>query len=162
MRRSDRKRQAAIVALGTAAALARKRAAWENEHPDQLKAVDRSLPVPQKVRQRAAELVSATYVQVREQVAGRETLYRIVTEAMVDYVDRFGASFKTFDEDQKSHLRESCDRILTASSLNLPGGKSGGGGKELPTDRPPPGFAREILDAVDQTIRITQSLSPRH
>ncbi len=145
----------------SAAALARKRAAWENEHPDQIKAVDRSLPVPQKVRDRATELVSAAYAHVRKHIADRETLYRIVTKAMVDYVDRFGASFKTFDEDQQSHLSESCDRIL-AGPLNLPGGKPGGSGKELPADRPPPGFPREILDAVDQTIRIAQSLSPRH
>jgi len=137
-----------------AAKLARERAAWEQSHPEELKPVDRSLPVPFRIRENATEIFTAAYTRVRERVGDRETLYKAVVEAMMDYTDRFGESFERFDEYQLDYVNESCDRILAHISLSQPGGRS-----DLPEEGPPGGFEREILDALDHAIGLRECVT---
>jgi hypothetical protein len=88
---------------------------------------------------------------VRQATGHRDTLYRAVVEAVVDYHDRFGDSCDPFDDYQRDALVKSCDRVLgrlaPASSA-----EAAALGSE-----PPPGFTREILDAMDQTLRFVQA-----
>lgn len=133
------------------AKIARERAAWERAHPEELVLVDRSLPVPLKVRESASEILRTTYTRAHEKVGDRETLYRLVIEVMIDYIDRFGKTFERFDHDHLQCLNESCDRILAHISPVQPSETS-----DLPEDSPPSGFEREILDALDYTIRIRE------
>lgn len=135
------------------AKLARERAARERTHPEEIISVDRSLPIPLKVRESAADIFAAAYSRVRKKVMDRETLYKLVIEAMIDYIDRFGESFEGFNEHQLHYLNESCDRILAHISLPQPNETS-----DLSKERPPSGFEREILDALDHAIRIRECI----
>ncbi len=140
--------------IGIAARLARERAAWERSHPDELTIADRFLPIPQSVRENAGEIFAAAYARVRKKVSDPETLYRLVIEAMIDYIDRFGQSFERFDEHHLGYVNESCDRIMANASLPKISDSS-----ELPPGSPPPGFDREILDGLDHAIRIRESVA---
>ncbi len=140
--------------IGIAAKLARERAAWERSHPDELMIADRFLPIPQSVRESAGEIFAAAYTRVRKKVSDPETLYRLVIEAMIDYIDRFGQSFERFDEHHLGYVNESCDRIMANASLPQISETS-----ELPPGSPPPGFDREILDGLDHAIRIRESVA---
>jgi len=77
---------------------------------------------------------------------------------VLDYLDRFGQSFETFDEPQLQALLASCDRILArlpdrarAVVDDEPG---------LPAGRPPAGFTRELLDALDRELRVVKRTGP--
>ena len=134
-----------------AAGFARKQASLERKHPELIQTVERSSPIPVTIREKSADIFSAAYVQVRKKIGHREMLYRVVIDAMVDYVDHFGQSFEGIDEYQLQKIHESCDRILakTASA-------SGPEAAQLPYDHPPEGFDRDILDALDNAIRIRE------
>jgi hypothetical protein len=91
------------------------------------------------------------YQHIQARISHKETLYTAVVSAMVDFNDRFGKNFETYDALHESHIRDICDRILN----QLPD-------KDLPTTEPmgsapPAGFAREILDALDNAVRYRYS-----
>ncbi len=130
---------------------ARERAEWERVHPDDVRIADRSLPIPQTVRESAREILGAAYARVRERISDREILYQTVIEAMIDYIDRFGESLEAFDEYHNGYVNESCDRIMAQMSLPQSYKTS-----RLPKKHPPPGFEREILDGLDHVIRIRE------
>ncbi len=130
------------------AKIAHEHARWEQEHADTLIIDSRSMPIPEKIRQAASPLFNVAYLRVREKVSKKEILYKTVISAMKDYSDRFGESFEAFDEFQKDNIKNSCDRIIsqlaptdTDNTDNLP-------------QKPPAGFAREILDALDNAVRL--------
>jgi hypothetical protein len=66
---------------------------------------------------------------------------------MVDYHDRFGADFETFDQFQLEQINNFCDRIMDQLPKNHKDCS-----EELGIE-PPVGFTREILDALDNAVR---------
>jgi radical SAM superfamily enzyme YgiQ (UPF0313 family) len=134
--------------------LARERAAWERAHPEKLTSIDESLPIPLKVRESSEDIFAAAYTRVRKKVQDRETLYKLVIEVMVDYIDRFGESFERLDDYHLHCLNESCDRILAHIPPFKPSETP-----DLPEECPPSGFEREMLDALDHAIRIRECVT---
>jgi len=66
---------------------------------------------------------------------------------MLDFSDRFGDTFEVYDEFQKEHLKSACERAVGTDVL-----------EEACTtitlaETPPPGFTREIMDALDNAVR---------
>ncbi len=99
------------------------------------------------VRERFEQIATAAYRHVRKTTADRETLYNVLVEALRDYTLTFQDAFETFDNYQLDAVQKSCDRVtgslvspLVETDAAMP--------KEAPS-----GFAREILDAMDQTMR---------
>ncbi|MFZ4521486.1 MAG: radical SAM protein [Bacteroidales bacterium] len=133
------------------ARIAREHAAWERENGHKLIIDDNPIPVSEKIREHSAAIFNEAYRHVRHKVAHKEVLYNTVVQAMMDYNDRFGKSFEAFDVVQEEHVRNTCDRIIAALPPN---------GQTLPDDLPllpPPGFTREILDALDNAVRYQRS-----
>lgn len=130
-----------------AARVAHLQAQWEADNPDAVTIVPSDTPLPVAVRGQAKELFTTAYMHVRVQTGDRETLYSTVIEGMRDFADRFGDRFEELDDVFAEHIRESCDRVLARAHTTVPSG-------DLPLDRPPPGFVREILDGLDRAIRI--------
>ncbi len=134
------------------AEIAREHLAWERSHPVEVQVADRSVPIPRGVKESAREIFAAAYGRVRKRVSDRETLYKVVIESMVDYIDRFGESFQKLDEHHRGYINESCDRTIAHTSLPEASETC-----DLPVESPPPGFEREILDRLDQTFRIREA-----
>jgi radical SAM superfamily enzyme YgiQ (UPF0313 family) len=133
------------------AKIARSHAAWERENGHKLVIDDSPIPVSEKIREHASPIFQFAYQHVREQVARKEILYQVIVSAMVDYNDRFGKSFDTFDIHQEEHVKATCDRIINQLPPN---------GHPSPDDMPlapPAGFTREILDALDNAVRYQRS-----
>lgn len=101
------------------------------------------------LRSQFRELARAAYGQVRGRASSRPVVYEAVVDALVEYVERYGETFEELDEGQRSALTTCCARAL--AQLEATGGDERDDG--LPTEGPPPGFTREILDALDQTLR---------
>lgn len=133
------------------AKIARDHAGWERENGHKLVIDDSPIPVSEKIREHAPLIISAAYGHIRTTVASKEMLYHAVVSAMVDYNDRFGATFEAFDLLQEEHVKNTCDRILskvTSGSHVSP--------DSMPLT-PPAGFTREILDALDNAVRYRRS-----
>ena len=81
----------------------------------------------------------------------RQTLGLITLAAVGDYQDRFGAELAEFDDVQADHLEKSCERVLAG---NGHAAATPGEADAPPLDEPPPGFAREILDALDRSVNV--------
>jgi len=129
------------------AGVARAHAAWERDNPDKIIVDDSVVPVSENLREHSPQVITAAYHRVRDKVRGKEQLYSTVIEAMVDYNDRFGANFETFDPFQQEQVDNFCDRIIDKLPVDHQHAP-----EPLPKD-PPVGFAREILDALDNAIR---------
>lgn len=120
---------------------------WEKENPDRITIESAFIPIPDGIRANATEFFAFAYRRIREQFANKEVVYRSVVSAMMDFSDRFGDSIGSDIEKQKEQICLSCDRItdqIKGIELKM--------GFELPID-PPPGFTREILDALDNAVR---------
>jgi len=133
------------------AKIARSHAKWERENGHKLIVDIHPIPVSEKIREHAAPLSQAAFQHIRTKVSHKEVLYTAVVSAMVDFNDRFGGDFEKFDEPHAVHLRDICDRILD----NLPENKHPDTAS-METN-PPPGFGREILDALDNAVRYRNS-----
>ena len=129
------------------AKVAREMAGWERNNPDKITVDSPEIPVSEKIREQAKPMVTDAYAHVREKTAVREKVYRSVVNAMLDFSDRFGDTFEAYDEFQKQHLKNSCERAL---------------GQDMPdeactgvtlAETPPPFFTREIMDAMDNAVR---------
>jgi hypothetical protein len=137
----DRKRS------GYDAKIAREIAEWERNNPDKIRVDSCIIPVSEKIRQNASSLVKDAFSHVREKIGVREIVYRSVVRAMLDFSDRFGDTFEVYDEFQKEHLKSACERAVGTDVL-----------EEACTtitlaETPPPGFTREIMDALDNAVR---------
>ncbi|MCX6283939.1 MAG: radical SAM protein, partial [Bacteroidetes bacterium] len=129
------------------AGVAREHASWERENADQILVDMAEIPVSEKIREEASSLFTAAYSHVRTKFHKKESLYSALISAMVDFNDRFGKTFEKFDKFEEEHLRNCCERIL--ASLVVHGNDDS---PDLPL-YPPPGFVREILDALDNAVR---------
>lgn len=128
-------------------ALRRAIAARERNDPSLIQPMVPTGEVAEGFRRNAKPIVATAYERVRPHVAGRDQLYRVVVEALIDYHDRFGDGCDDFDDYQRDAVQRSCDRVVA----RLPA--DGPAPHEPLGEAPPPGFTREILDAVDQTVR---------
>lgn len=127
--------------------VARAHAKWERENPDKIVVDLDEIPVAEAIRAEATNLFTAAYKQMRLHYSKKESLYTAIIAAMVDFNDRFGKVFQQFDPYEEEHLKNCCDRIIgkitVHDEIDSP---------ELPMT-PPPGFVREILDALDNAVR---------
>jgi hypothetical protein len=131
------------------AAVVRDQARREREHPEIVLVEMREIPVALAVRDNATVIAAEAYACVRPRVADMELLYRLVVDALVEYSDRFGATMVAFDDYQRTCLRGCCERALTGTPTSA-------GGGDLPSDVPPAGFSREVMDALDNAMRVHQ------
>jgi len=129
------------------AGVAREHAEWEKQNADKILVDTGEIPVSEKIREEANALFTAAYTNVRSHFPRKESLYAAVIAAMVDFSDRFGSTFVTFDSIYQEHLRNICDRIIGTMDAPLNDTSA-----ELPLS-PPPGYVREILDALDNAVR---------
>lgn len=130
------------------AELARDQAAWERDHAGDLEKEEAVIPLNESVRTESTAILHELYTHVRPRSGVREELYGIAVEALVEFSDRYGAQLASFDDTQRKNLHQVCDRIIGSSENRLsPDG-------DLPEDRPPPGFVREVLDSADSTVRV--------
>ncbi len=136
------------------ARLAREQAAWERAHPELIVTLPRATPLPLALRRQARKVFEPAYYRVRRDVGDRETLYRTVIDAMVDYTDRFGQELDVIDDVQRQHITQCCER--TIAGLEIPSDQTP---DDLPEDRLPRGFIREILDGLDHALRTRAGLS---
>ncbi len=130
------------------ATLAREQAAWERKHPEQLEREDSVIPLTAGVRDNAHDILQHLYIVVRRYTGNREALYGVAVDALIEFSDRFGAGVEQLGDMQRNNLAQVCDRIVGARDGGLEGDV------DLPEDRPPPGFVREILDAADNAVRV--------
>lgn len=129
------------------AGVAREHAKWERENGDKILIDQSEIPVSEKIREEASPLFTAAFQHIRVRFAKKESLYAAVISAMVDFNDRFGKTFETFDKFQEEHLLNCCERIIATMDVQEPDHSP-----DLPLT-PPPGFVREILDALDNAVR---------
>ncbi len=129
------------------AGVAREHAKWERENAGKIMVDTTVIPVSEKIRAEASPLFTAAYQHCRLKFSKKEGLYAAVITAMVDFNDRFGNTFETYDDFQKENLKNCCDRII-AQLVESEADDS----PDLPLT-PPPGFVREILDALDNAVR---------
>lgn len=137
-----------------AARLAREQAAWERANPHRISTLPTSTPLPEQVRRLARQILEPAYLHVRRRIDDREALYRAVLEAMVDYTDRFGETFEHVDALELDRIRTSCDRVLSGLEARRQAASTAA---QLPADRVPRGFVREILDGLDRALRVREN-----
>jgi hypothetical protein len=135
------------------AAVARLHAKWEKENPDKIVIDSTIVPISEKVREHALQLCGAAYQRITEKTQEKEIVYQSVLNAIIDFNDRFGHSFTIYDEYHQEQINLTCDRILSDIIEN--DHKTNG---NLPAD-PPPGFTREIMDALDNAVRYREIFS---
>jgi len=129
------------------AKIAREHAKWERENQNKVLVDIAEIPVSEKIREAATPLFNAAYQHVYTHFTNKEGLYTAVISAMVDFNDRFGKTFEKFDQFHEDHLRNCCDRIIATMDI--------ANTEDAPFLPPtaPPGFVREILDALDNAVR---------
>lgn len=133
------------------AKVARSHALWERDNGDKLVVNDEPIPVSGKIREHAVPILNAAYLQIRGKISHKELFYTVMVDTLVDYNDRFGKTFETFDALQEEYLRDTCDRVLS----NIPA--DGYDGPDALPLAPPPGFTREIMDVLDNAVRYKRS-----
>lgn len=129
------------------AQVARDYSNWERENGHLLEVDDDPIPVSETIREESGTLIREAYGHVVKVLTRKEAVYGAVVAALVDFNDRFGKSFKTFDEEHAACLKDTCDRITALMPVSAPQQE-----EALPA-APPPGFTREILDALDNAVR---------
>ena len=127
--------------------VARDYVKWEKENPDKILIESSFIPIPEKIRTNASELFAIAYHHIRERIFNKELVYQTVVASILDYSDRFGTTFSSLDDIQKEQILLSCDRITE----QIPGEDYEV--REVLPENPPPGFTREILDALDSAVR---------
>ena len=128
-------------------AVARTHAIWEKENPDKIIIEPSTIPISDKIREHALQLCGAAYQKVAEKTLEKEIVYQTVLTSILDFNDRFGYTFEEFDAYHHEQINSTCDRILV--QMEEPLFKSN---NSLPST-PPPGFTREIMDALDNAVR---------
>jgi radical SAM superfamily enzyme YgiQ (UPF0313 family) len=139
-----------------AAKIVRERATWEWEHPERIQTLPPTTPLSSAFRESFRDIFNAAYLRIRPQVGDREQLYQAVIESMVDYSDRYGVSFLHLDEVQLDRINDCCDRVLARIEADTSHRSD-----NLPEDRPPRGFAREILDGLHHALRFREISADR-
>jgi radical SAM superfamily enzyme YgiQ (UPF0313 family) len=110
--------------------------------------MSRRVVIAPLIRQHFRKIVNTAYGHICEKVTDRNTLCEVMVEALCDYSLSFGETFETFDGYQRDAVRKSVDRVVN----RLPDHHVASDAQSV-ASAPPPGFTREILDALDQTLR---------
>jgi len=133
------------------AKVARSHAKWERENAGKIIVDTSPIPISEKIREHAPSLFAVAYQRVYPRVSTKENLYSLVITAMLDFNDRFGKTFETFDPHQEELVNDTCDRVLNQHAASPAVNDS------APPAAPPSGFTREILDALDNAVRYRNS-----
>jgi len=133
------------------AGVARKHAQWERKNGDKLVIDNNPIPISEKIREHATPILNSAYQKITSRISDKERIYSMIVSAMVDFNDRFGGSFEAFDAIAEDHMISTCERILNQNPVH-----ENSQSDPIPLS-PPPGFTREILDAVDNVIRYQRS-----
>jgi radical SAM superfamily enzyme YgiQ (UPF0313 family) len=131
-----------------ASIIARSQALYEKTHPDGIKLMTTDVPISQTIRESYKEIFKIAYEHIIPHVKSHEELYRLVLESMIDYTDRFNDSFENINEIEREHIKACCDRIISDKLVNY-----NHENKTHFLERIPPGFEREILNALDNNKR---------
>ncbi len=124
-----------------------KHSVWEKENPDKIVTETDSIPVSEKIRENASELITVAYKHIRKKISSKELLYSAVVNSMIDFNDRFGESFEKVDDYHVEKICLTCDRVLSSMEVHEKEQEI-----EMPVDIPG-GFAREIVDSLDRAVR---------
>ncbi len=130
--------------------LTRQHAREEREHPETVEFLDADLPIPDPIREGADEIVAYVYAHVRARAPQREAVYKSCLAALTEFVRDGGERFERLDDEQRANLAGCCERALGEFGSEEAGSE---GAASLPEDGPPPGFVREMLDALDLNLR---------
>jgi radical SAM superfamily enzyme YgiQ (UPF0313 family) len=130
------------------AAVAREQAAVERADPGAVRVLSPDTRLSPDLRRLMPDIARTAFGALRPRVAGRSELVHLALAALRDYNDRYGAELAVFDDAQRDHLLQACDRVLARAT------PSADPPDPLPADAPPPFFARDLLDALDRTLRV--------
>jgi hypothetical protein len=136
-----------IKRSGYDAMIALEHAQWEKENTSEILVEPSVIPVSDNIRRNALDLTSTAYSLVRDKTSNKEILYQTVVSAMLDFNDRFGETIETFDDYYREQMISTCERIINQTEDASPDNA-----EPIP-ENPPPGFTREILDALDNAVR---------
>ncbi len=121
---------------------------YEIKNPDKIILENTSTPIAENILKNSNEIFNLAYKCVIQKSKSKELVYKVIVNAMVDYNDRFGKNFTLLDKHQENNIFESCERVY--NTINNTNNNKTVKLKETP----PAGFSREILDAIDNIIRI--------
>lgn len=128
------------------ARMAREHAQWEREHPEEIKTDNGIIPVNEKFRAHAREIVNTAYNYLRPSVSNKEVMAHMVVQSLMDFHDRFSFTFEEFDDYYREQLLLCCDRVKDAEGEVVQC-------DENLSDHAPVGFTREMIDALDSRMR---------
>ncbi len=137
-----------------AASIARDQAALERERPECIQVLSRRTRISQAFRDCMPDIARAAYAAIRPHVADRPALFARTLQALVDYHDVFGETLVDFDSVQADRLVICCERVLAKGHDNERAGAGTSDADQMPEQGTPPGFAREILDALDRAVNV--------
>jgi radical SAM superfamily enzyme YgiQ (UPF0313 family) len=132
------------------ARIAREHAQWEREHPENIIPDTGIIPVSEHIRLHARQIVGTAYQIVRKKTGKKELLYHTVLQAMTDFNDRFGNTFREPDDFHLEQIKVSCERVLEKIETSKTDESM------LSDSEPPVGFTREIIDALDNCVRYNE------
>jgi len=92
--------------------LARQHAQHEQEHPEEVEFLDTDLPIPDRVREQADEIIRHVYVYIRGRVSGCEAVYKSSLAALVEFISNHGDLFEELDDEHRASLTACCERAL--------------------------------------------------
>jgi radical SAM superfamily enzyme YgiQ (UPF0313 family) len=136
------------------AVVARNQAAWERAHPESVTLLPGEVPVSGKIREHHRDIFLTAFKRIQPHVDSMEALYQTLLQSVLDYTERFSDTLEIFDDFQREHVNECCDRILSQKSRT-----DNQTGREPVPVQPPPGFEREILDLLDHMKRYGMGMS---
>jgi hypothetical protein len=137
-----------------ASLIAREQAALERAHPEMIRPLTAETLVSAALREKMPLIARKVYEILRPHTSDRETLFRLTLTVVVDYHDRFGATFTDVDALGLQNLELTCERVLAAAKLD--GCTDARDSELLPLSAPPSGFSREILDAMDRAVHVAR------
>ncbi|NVO01645.1 MAG: radical SAM protein [Bacteroidetes bacterium] len=125
---------------------ARKMADWERNHPQMIKVDSCIVPISENIRKNATELIEKTFDLVREKTSNQEIINKVVLNTILDFSDRFGETFEHLDAFHKEQLKESFESVFNQIDEKIIFSSEF-------LEKQPSGFTREIMDALDNTVR---------
>lgn len=131
-----------------ASAISREQAQWELKNGSELKRLPSTAPLSETIREQAKDIFTVAYKHIVKHTLSKESVYSMVLESVIDFVDRFGEELQDFDEIYKNHLDSSCERVIDQSQ------SSKESEEKVNPDKLPTGFIRVMLDNLDRALRV--------